>query len=235
MPESPSPPDFERDRDRAEALLPWAANGTLAPSDRDWLDAWLATAERSQPDVASRMRAEVAWLQRTADQHHAQTHLPDPAHGLDTLLGRIAAEQPRVRMARTHLFARWTDALRAWTSGHGLQLAGACAALALALTTTLTLTLTPREGSDLIVLDGGTGVPLVPGTSLLKVAFEAQASERDIREALQAADARIVDGPSALGLYVLRVPSAGRDASLAALRARSAVVESAEPAAAGSP
>jgi hypothetical protein len=233
MPENTPPPDFERDRARAEALLPWAANGTLDPAERAWLDAWLAAAERSDPDVASRMRAEVAWLQRTADQHHAQIHLPDPAHGLDTLFGRIAAEQPRVRMAPTSLFARWTDGLRAWTSGHGLQLAGACAALA--LTTALTLTLAPREGSDLVILDGGTGVLVVPGTSLLKVAFAAQASERDIREALQAADARIVDGPNALGLYVLRVPSAGRDAALAALRARSAVVESAELAEAGSP
>lgn len=232
MPENTPAPDFEHDRARAEALLPWAANGALDPAERAWLDAWLAAAERSDPDVVSRMRAEMAWLQRTADHHHAQTRLPDPAHGLDTLLGRIAAEQ-RVRPAPPNPFARFTDALRAWTSDHSLQLAGACAALA--LTTALTLTLARREGSDLIILDGGTGVPVISGTALLKVAFASQASERDIREALQAAGARIVDGPSALGLYVLRVPSASRDAALAALLARSAVVESAEPATDDSP
>lgn len=231
----PRPPEaLLQARDRAETLLPWAANGTLDAADQAWLDNWLATTERSHPTLVAPLRAELAWLRRTAIDVHRNVQLPDPEQGLDGLLRRIADERAAARTPpeatpnpEAHGLAGIWARARAWFHGHGPQLAGACAVLAVAQATTLML-LSP-DGSELDPLSGGPGVVAVKGTVLLSVAFVPGASEADIREALQAAQARIVDGPSALGLYLLRVKTEQRDAALALLRSRTAVVESVQP------
>lgn len=224
----PLPDDLRQARERAEALLPWAANGTLGADDQAWLDDWLATTERSHPELVAPLRAELAWLQRTARDVQRNVVLPDPEQGLDTLLRRIADEKSAARQAPEPqrgepVRSLWSRA-RAWINGHGPQLAGACAVLVIAQATTLALL--DRGGSELDPLSGGTGVVEVKGTVLLKVAFAPNASEGDIRQALQAAKARIADGPSAMGLYLLRVKAEDADAAIALLSARPAVVES---------
>lgn len=227
--DEPAPSDaLLQARDRAEALLPWAANGTLDAAEQAWLDDWLESTERSHPALVAPLRAELAWLQRTATDVRRNVALPDPEQGLDTLLRRIAGEQAAARQAPEPArpaapAGSWGRAV-AWINGHGLQLAGACAVLVVAQATTLAL-LKPG-GSELDPLSGGPGVVEVKGTTLLTVAFAASATETDIRETLQGAQARIVDGPSALGLYLLRVKTEQLDAALALLRSRPAVVES---------
>ena len=215
-------------RDRAEALLPFAATGSLDAAEQAWLDDWLASTERSHPALVAPLRAELAWLQRTATDVQRNITLPDSEQGLDTLLRRIADEKAAARQApeAARPAGLW-DRARAWFNGHGLQLAGACAVLVVAQATTLAL-LNPG-GSELDPLSGGPGVVEVKGTTLLTVAFAASATETDIRETLQGAQARIVDGPSALGLYLLRVKTEQLDAALALLRSRPAVVESVQP------
>jgi superfamily II RNA helicase len=54
--------------------------------------------------------------------------------------------------------------------------------------------------------------------------FRPDTTERDLRAALVADQARLVDGPTAAGAYVLSVPGARRAAILTALRRRSGVV-----------
>ena len=56
------------------------------------------------------------------------------------------------------------------------------------------------------------------------VVFHPDTTERQMRETLKAGQARLVDGPTAAGGYVLAVPAAKRTAALAALRARENVV-----------
>ncbi len=66
------------------------------------------------------------------------------------------------------------------------------------------------------------------GEFSLSVAFEPEATEEAIRLLLREIDARISDGPSAIGLWRLSFGSAAaRDAGLARLRA-AAIVESAQ-------
>jgi len=66
----------------------------------------------------------------------------------------------------------------------------------------------------------------------LVVVFLPETTERQMREALKASEARLVDGPTAANGYVLRVAPARRTAALATLRADKAVVV-AEPLDAG--
>ncbi|MBV8684821.1 MAG: zf-HC2 domain-containing protein [Caulobacteraceae bacterium] len=61
------------------------------------------------------------------------------------------------------------------------------------------------------------GDPAQPRTGELVVVFDPGCSAEQMRSALALAHARIVDGPTATGAYVLRVPPGGRAAALAAL------------------
>ena len=56
------------------------------------------------------------------------------------------------------------------------------------------------------------------------VIFHPDTTERQMRATLKAGEARLVDGPTAAGGYVLSVPAARRTTALAALRAQENVV-----------
>lgn len=68
----------------------------------------------------------------------------------------------------------------------------------------------------------GAARAVTPGNMV--VIFRAEATEREIRAALDGAGARIVDGPTAADAYVLTVPAAQRTTALARLRSNSGVV-----------
>lgn len=70
------------------------------------------------------------------------------------------------------------------------------------------------------------------GVGNVVVIFAPGASEQDLRRVLQAQDARIVDGPTVTGAYVLSIPAAERARALSALRANDAI-KLAEPLDAG--
>jgi cysteine synthase len=55
------------------------------------------------------------------------------------------------------------------------------------------------------------------------VAFKPDTPERELRRILQAAGARVVDGPTVTGAYVLAVPQSRQAATLGRLRAEPAV------------
>jgi len=61
-------------------------------------------------------------------------------------------------------------------------------------------------------------------TGNVVVIFHPDTTERQMRATLKAGEARLVDGPTAAGGYVLSVPAARRTAALAALRAQGNVV-----------
>lgn len=71
------------------------------------------------------------------------------------------------------------------------------------------------------------GDPVPRGRFLAQVAFRPQAREQQIRQLLQAAGARVVAGPSALGLYTMAfADEQALAAGISRLRAQPAVVES---------
>jgi len=66
------------------------------------------------------------------------------------------------------------------------------------------------------------------GESLLDVRFNPAAKDQEIRAVLNELHARIVDGPSAFGVYTIAVRDREAAGAIAALRARKPVVEFAE-------
>lgn len=154
-----------------EQMLPWYVNGTLTADERQIVEAYLAQVPEAQD--------EVAFLRRLRDEVKATQPATTPGEfGLKRLQRQI--EQERV--------SRWR--------GAGFWRAAAVAAALVVLVQGAVLFETWRSGDDFIVAGTGERSAVV-----LQLTFDPQATEAEIREALQAVDAHLVSGPGALGVY----------------------------------
>lgn len=183
-----------------EMLLPWYASGRLDGEDIARVEAHLETCAqcRAAVEQEGRMKAAVADLSFPVDL------------GWQKLQARIAPDQRhRSDMADTAR-PRW----RAPTWPVGL------AAFAGAQTTLLILALllfrpvAPQPDYHML----GAGGVRTGGNML--VMFRPDTSEQDLRAILVRVQARLVDGPTAAGAYVVETPPERRDAALASLRSQ---------------
>jgi hypothetical protein len=176
-------------------LLPLAANGTLTPTQQKQLDAGLL----QHPAL----RHELRWLEALRE---TLQHDPiDPLPSGDLGWARFAQRLPAVRPARPAA-PGWAERLRDWLQANTLPvLATACALLVAQAVVIGTLLPT---GADYRAAGGPTATQ--PAGVLLHVTVRASVTEPQLREALRRANARIVNGPSALGVYTLRF-DAGND------------------------
>lgn len=178
--------------EQTQDLLPWYVNGTLDAEE-------VALVEAHLPQCAE-CRAE---LERERFLAAQVAGLPiDAEHGWTALEGKLDAAPAAAPVS----FLRRRIAL-GWAIGGQL----AAAALVLAI-----YAAQPTASDWQIYHALGTAPASEPGN--LVVLFNPEASEKDIRAALLRLDARLVDGPTAGGAYVLHVAQARRPDVLAALR-----------------
>jgi len=189
--------------DHMSELLPWYANGTLAPAQRTEVDRHLAGCPRC--------RAELQWLRELGTHVRASQAPAEGDLGLERFLDRIARDSNVVPLRRAQR-PRW------------LVPAFALAATLL-VAQTLTIGVLLRDRDTVLETLGG---PAAATGTLLQVTFVPQATEAQIRALLAEVGARIVDGPGALGVYTVSVPAAGADQAQRALTAAREVVASVE-------
>jgi hypothetical protein len=203
-------------------MLPWYANGTLAPTDRAWVDDML----RSDSHAA----AELAWFESL--QRKVQDDAPDISDeiGLARTLKRIQAnaalridaQQPRSAQAAPSLLAR----VKGWLDGLRLTPAFAMAALVIMVQAGVIWRLAAPD-SDYDQIRAISGQATAAG-ALLRVNFKPQASETEIRMLLVSVQGTFEGGPGQLGDYYVRVATAS--AGQAAQRIKAApIVESVQP------
>ncbi len=199
----PLPGDEHRD---LQALLPWYVGGQLDDIERARIDAHLGACADCQAE-ARFQRELAAEIKR----------LPlDAEAGWSRMRERLAADRPGwVR----RLAGLWRAATRP-NAGSGLGAAwpGWTVAAGLAVVC-VALALPAARPASYHVL--GAGPQAEAGNAV--VMFRPETSEREIRSALDDSQARLVDGPTAAGAYVLRLPDAARTAGLARLRARAGI------------
>lgn len=202
--------------DEIVALLPWYLSRTLSRDETETVERHLRGCEgcRAELEGLARLKGAVA-----AAVEARPGAAPD-------LFARVAARAaaPAGRDAPTR---PWWEPLVEWT--RGLMAPRLAPALALGLIV-LQLGALGALGTRLLLApDGlattqsGPDAPGPAGAVALRVAFQEAATEREIRQALQAAGARIVAGPSAAGFYVVSVP-AGPEAARAVEALRRAPV-----------
>lgn len=186
-------------------LLPWYANGTLPDAQRSEVERHLGGCEHC--------RAELAWITRLGADVKAATPRPAGDLGLSRFLERIAPESNVLPLRRRER-PRW------------LVPALALAASVL-VAQTLVIGVLLHDRQQTLHTLGGPGV--AQGT-LLQVTFTPQATEAQIRLLLASVEARIVDGPGALGVYTVSVPPEHADVAMRGLQAAQDVVASVAPA-----
>ncbi len=170
--------------DQARELLPWFANGTLDEDERKSVADHLCTCSGCRSEVESLDRVRRVVREQPADVG------PDVGN-LDEILARIDHD------AGVH--HRKTPVVR-W-----LLIAQAAAIVILAVL--LLVPDSPRvEGNPQPFRTLSAEPETVPsGAQHLRIVFADTTTERQLREILQSVEARIVDGPSPVGAYTLRI------------------------------
>jgi anti-sigma factor RsiW len=205
---------------REAALLPWYVNGTLSSEERLQVDRHVA--------VCSGCRAELdELLHLRTDLQDVFAAEPSPSARLaETVKARIAREAARDSgvagfSSVTERFERWSRSLFAprWVPGLAMLLVVTQGALL--------LWLLQQPAQEAVVTRS-----LQPAPVQIHVTFHAQATEEQIRTVLQAVQARVVDGPSGDGVYLVELPRDPRvsaEEKVRALLGHSEVVKSAGP------
>lgn len=198
---------FEPDRHRqTQTLLPWYVAGQLDDEERARVEAHLHDCAECQAELRleHRLAASVAELPFAADS------------GWSELSRRIATESEMRRP-----LARMRRALAA-PGRLGWAIAAQFAVLAAGLGLALPL-VRPHSAAPPPAAYHALGAARPTPAGNVVVIFQPNARTADLTRALRASQARLVDGPTAANAYVLDVPMSQRTATLARLRADSAV------------
>lgn len=183
------------ERREIEALLPFYANGTLPEAERAEVEAAVAA------DPA--LDLELSALRAMRETMQGEDVQGPGEFGLARLMRDVEREGATTERADAQ-----RRSVRLWQVAAGLAAAAFLAQAAL---------LWQPEDTGLRLAGG-------EGAAALTVAFAPEATEAEIRALLLPLGVEIVTGPSALGLYGLRVPEGTEAESLEALRA-AAIVE----------
>lgn len=188
------------EREDIEMLLPWYATGKLSDEDRGRAAAYLA-----QNAGFEKQLALIAEDRDAAISANEALGTPSPG-ALERLLVQINQEKPQIRHVlsqaqATGVFGWLAQAFRV----PALRAAGMAGAfiilLQAAVIGTLMLSGVERAGFETA---SGPQETSPAGTRLL-IAFQPDAKAGDITALLEKIDARIVSGPRAQGLYIIRL------------------------------
>jgi anti-sigma factor RsiW len=191
------------EHDRVQQLLPWYVNGTLAPDEIEQVDAHLAACDECRAELAveRKLARDVATLPLDVDSGwKAMTHrLADERRG-----GGVRAPFALLRR-RVPL---------GWAAGASL------AASVAAVVAVIGLQIDRGPAQTYRAL----GTPAAATAGQAVVLFKPDTTEQQMRVILSAHDARLVDGPTAAGAYVLRIERGSAEDAIRALRQSSQVV-----------
>ncbi|NIA67164.1 hypothetical protein HBA54_00995 [Pelagibius litoralis] len=191
-----------------DLLLPWYVNGSLSAEERTAVEAYLESNVQA--------REEVALLSAMRQNVKEQPLENSPG---DLGLQRLKREIKRGDQQQ----APTTGKVVAISSWWRPLAVAAC--LAVVVQAGVMISVSDRTGGDV-------GIAGVNGP-VLQVTFAPTATEQEIREVLQSAGTTIADGPTALGIYGLRLLAPGNESAnieeaLVKLKARGDVVTFAE-------
>ena len=187
--------------EQADELLPWYATGQLEDHERSRVEAHLAHCGECQRQLAAE--------QRLVDEFHGDAPEVDEA-GWTRLRARIATPAPK-RQRRNWIAEAGEDLRRIFSRPVYATLAAAEVAFVAFAAWFLPFASQPAYQA--------LGSSRAPASANVIVMFRADATEADMRGALQVSDATLVGGPTSADAYLLHVPAKEREAALTRLRA----------------
>jgi anti-sigma factor RsiW len=190
------------EHDAVQQLLPWHVNGTLSAEETARVDAHLAECEDCRQDLAAEreLAREVALLPLDVDE------------GWQAMALRMGAapagnDNPRAGLLRRPVPAGWA--------------VGGAIAASLALTLAATSLQRPAVPDQTFRTLGS---PASNAAGQVIVLFRPDTTEQQMRTILAAEGARVIDGPTAAGAYVLRLDGGSAADAVSALRQSHEVV-----------
>lgn len=190
------------EHDTVRQLLPWHVNGTLSADETARVDAHIAECAECRDDLAAEreLAREIALLPLDVDE------------GWQAMALRLGDQRAGNDNGRAPLLRRPVPAR--WAVGGALA---ASVALVLAI-----VGLQRPQGPDQTFHTLGS--PAASASGQLVVLFRPDTTEQQMQAILAAQKARVVDGPTAAGAYVLRLDGGSPAAALSALRQSNQVV-----------
>lgn len=189
--------------DEAQALLPWLVSGRLEGEERARVEAHVSDCRQCRLDFAAERRLMVEWSTLPMDR--------------ETSWLRLRANVERDTRPRAGVVSKFVKrsmaSARASLPVLGWLIAGAQAC------TIAVVFLTPRPPQTVATYHALGGVR-APAEGNLLVMFSPNTREDRIRDMLSANQARLIDGPTPAGAYLLWVPAKDRAAALRNLRGR---------------
>lgn len=205
------------EHDVVQLLLPWYDSGHLDAAETARVTAHLGGCARCQADVAWQRRLHDDLLQTEAQAVVDDASLQDAAEQADrgwaAMRGRFAIEAAPKRITEPAR-ARRVSTLGAWR-----WLLGAQSAVIAGLAAVMVIVVFPRDGAYRAL-----GNAARAADASIVVVFRPEASEQQVREALRGSDARLVDGPTVTGAYLLSVAPAAHAEAIERLRRDAAVL-----------
>jgi hypothetical protein len=182
---------------QAEELLPWYSTGQLDDKDRALVEKHLASCVACQ--------RQLRFDEKMVDEF--QSLDPQVESGWSRLRGRIAEDDRRISRVPPAFSGAW----RLLRQPAVATLAAAQLAFVV-IAGGVFLTLSRPNYETL-------GSAVQPAAGNVIVIFRADATQKDILDALRASGAALVGGPTSADAYLLRVPAERRAAALASLQA----------------
>jgi anti-sigma factor RsiW len=193
-----------------QSLLPWYVSRRLDAAECTRIEAHLADCPECRADVAAERRLAAEWASLPIETETSWLRLRDRMIADDAdragsaIMSRLAA-----------IVRRAVKVAPRWPTGLGWALAAAQAVALVAIGVSFRTPMpTPAPAYHTL------GAAPAAADANMLVIFNPDTSEGGFRDALIANHARIVDGPTASGAYVLHVPAGERSAILTRMRAR---------------
>jgi len=189
-----------------DRLLPWFVNDTLEHDERVLVEHHLAE--------CAHCRGEVATLRQLQTLHADAAPAADASASFQRLRGRLRARGTAQRTSR------WQSVRRGWTLTPPWLRSAVAVQAVVVLVLAVALIGPDRQDARYRTLgDAAPAVTLQEDVRQLVVVFDPRISQAQMRQLLRASQARIIDGPSDAGAYVLAVPAARASSIRDALRA----------------
>jgi len=190
--------------DEAQTLLPWYALDRLAADERQRVSEHLVSCPRCQADLAREMQLVLAGrVEAPAGEATAA--------GWQRLQARLDAPRPTLSASLGHGLNVLRDAWR----GSASMMRYAVLAQALGLVGLALLLAWPQPAGEVYHV---LGTPRAVTHADAVVVFRADATVAQMQAALAVSDARIVDGPTAAGVYLVTVSARAVPDAMAQLR-----------------
>lgn len=190
-------------------LLPWYANGTLEPQERNLVAEHLAACPECREELAHFQQLSAA-IPEASDSDDWQ---PSTAHFSQILSAIDAEEIVEVRQKPAVNKPSFWQQCRDWLHSKNQPLVWALTVESIALASLVLFVVMPRFGqtaSEQAVFQtlSDAQAPTVSGLPRVHIVFSDDMTIAEMRVLLPAVQAHLVDGPTKLGVYTLELAAA---------------------------